>query len=99
MNLFGVLLVRKEYKGRISPVTERHEAIHTAQMKEMLYIGFYVWYIVEWLIRVLFTKDAFKLSAYMNISFEREAYIYSKKREPDWTDCRPRYFWWRFVWS
>lgn len=99
MNLCGVLLVRKEYKGRLSAATERHEAIHTAQMKEMLYIGFYVWYITEWLIRVLFTKDAFKLSAYMNISFEREAYIYSQLTDPEWIMTRPHFFWWRFLWS
>ena len=42
---------------------------HTAQMKEMLYIFFYLWYVVEWIIR-LFMKG----NAYRNISFEREAY-------------------------
>ena len=38
INLFGVLFVRGN--ARISERTLRHEAIHTAQMKEMLYIGF-----------------------------------------------------------
>jgi hypothetical protein len=38
-------------------------------MKEMLYIPFYLWYGVEWLVK-LFCKG----NAYRNISFEREAY-------------------------
>lgn len=46
-----------------------HELIHTEQMKEMIYVFFYLWYFVEWLVR-LFGKG----NAYRNISFEREAY-------------------------
>ena len=43
INVFGVLFVRGN--ARISERTIRHETIHTAQMKEMLYIFFYmVWY-------------------------------------------------------
>ena len=67
MNLFGVLFVRGN--ARIDDITLNHEKIHTAQIKELWYVFFYVWYIVEWLIR-LFMKG----SAYRNISFEREAY-------------------------
>lgn len=67
MNLFGVLFVRGN--ARINERTIRHETIHTAQMKEMWYVFFYIWYVIEWLIR-LFMKG----NAYRNISFEREAY-------------------------
>ena len=67
INLFGILFVRGN--ARINERTIRHEAIHTAQMKEMLYIFFYLWYVVEWIIR-LFMKG----NAYRNTSFEREAY-------------------------
>lgn len=66
MNFFGVLLAR--HGQVITNKTVRHERIHTAQMKELGYIFFYVWYIIEWLIRLPFGK------AYYNISFEREAY-------------------------
>lgn len=69
MNLFGILFVRKEYKDRLTDRTIDHESIHTAQMKELLYVFFYLWYIIEWIIR-LFKKG----NAYRNISFEREAY-------------------------
>lgn len=69
INLFGVLFARKEYKD-ISPFTINHEKIHTAQMKELLYIGFYIIYFFEWLYRLIFHTK----TAYMGISFEREAY-------------------------
>lgn len=67
INLFGLLFCHKD-----TLVTEElvfHERIHTAQMIEMLFIGFYVWYFIEWLVRI-----PLKGRAYINISFEREAY-------------------------
>ena len=67
MNLFGVLFVRGN--AIINERTIRHEAIHTAQMREMLYIFFYLWYVIEWIIRLFMEGNA-----YRNISFEREAY-------------------------
>lgn len=68
INLFGVLFARKEYEP-LSARTIRHEAIHTAQMKELGYISFYIIYLLEWLYRLVTTKNACR-----NISFEREAY-------------------------
>lgn len=49
-----------------------HEKIHLRQQEELLILPFYIWYIVEWLLRSLFYLDTYK--AYQNISFEREAY-------------------------
>lgn len=49
-----------------------HEMIHTEQMKELLYIPFYLWYVLEWLIRLAIYRNT--REAYRNISFEREAY-------------------------
>lgn len=82
MNLFGVLFVRGN--ARIDDITLNHEKIHTAQMKEMWYVFFYVWYIVEWLIR-LFMKG----NAYRNISFEREAY--NNEKDLDYLKSRKRF--------
>ena len=69
MNLFGVLFLRKEY-DHADQRTIRHERIHTAQMLEMLVLPFYLWYVIEWVVRLL-CRERF---AYWNISFEREAY-------------------------
>lgn len=66
INLFGILFVRK--RAVISDIDINHEAIHTAQMKELLYVFFYILYFIEWLIRLR------KGNAYRSISFEIEAY-------------------------
>ena len=84
MNLFGVLFVRGN--ARIDDITLNHEKIHTAQIKELLYVFFYVWYVIEWLIR-LFMKG----NAYRNISFEREAY--NNENDLDYLHDRKRFSW------
>lgn len=68
INLFGVLFA----KGSCSKFTINHERIHTAQMRELLFIPFYLLYILEWLLRLIQFRNSFK--AYHNISFEKEAY-------------------------
>lgn len=50
----------------------RHEKIHLVQQAELLVIPFYLWYVVEFLIRYIQYKN--KSLAYLNISFEREAF-------------------------
>lgn len=74
INLFGILFVRKD--AVITERTLRHEAIHTAQMKELFYIGFYLLYIWYWIVNLFRYKFA-SHTAYRNICFEKEAYIYS----------------------
>jgi hypothetical protein len=68
INIFGILFV----KGDCGVYVVNHEQIHTAQMKELAYLPFYILYIVEWLIRLVQYRDM--MQAYRNISFEREAY-------------------------
>lgn len=70
MNLFGVLFVREELKAKVTDVTLNHEAIHTAQMKELWYVGFYLLYVLEWIGRLFISPS----TAYRGLSFEREAY-------------------------
>jgi hypothetical protein len=48
--LFGLLFTRD--KSKVTQRTVRHESIHARQMWEMLVIGFYLWYFIEWLIRL-----------------------------------------------
>ena len=88
INLFGILFVREGAK--ISEQDLNHESIHTVQMKEMLYIFFYVWYIVEWVIR-LFKKG----NAYRNISFEQEAY--NNEDNLEYLNNRKHYEWLKYV--
>lgn len=74
INLFGILFMRHDQKGKVYNFKRliNHESIHTAQMKEMLYIPFYIWYVIEFIIRLIIYLDAKK--AYRRISFEVEAY-------------------------
>ena len=91
MNLFGVIFARKEYYP-ISNRTVRHETIHSFQMKELLYIGFYIIYLLEWLIRILiypFTKT----NPYRSISFEQEAYKHQD--DQDYASTRKPFAQWR----
>lgn len=88
INLFGVLFVRTGSK--IDSTTTNHESIHTAQMREMLYIFFYIWYVLEWMIR-LFMKG----NAYRNILFEREAY--DNQDNLKYLDERDNFSWCKYI--
>ena len=50
-----------------------HEKVHLKQQVELLWVFFFIWYFIEYLIRLLKYKN--HEMAYKNISFEREAYI------------------------
>lgn len=71
INLCGVVFA----KGDCNEVTLNHEAIHTAQIKELLVVGFYLWYVTEWLYRSVKHKGFHR--GYLAISFEREAYAHA----------------------
>lgn len=84
INLFTFLFVRKGCY--MSEKDFNHEKIHSEQMKEMLFIGFYIWYLVEWIVR-LFGKG----NAYRNLSFEKEAY--DNEGNLTYLDTRKPYAW------
>lgn len=86
---FGLLFVRRD--AYIGEDTLRHEEIHDRQAREMLYISFYLWYIVEWLIRLCVQGR----DAYRNISFEREAR--ANQRYPDYIGRRKHYKWLHYI--
>lgn len=74
-----------KYRGdKENPVFINHEKIHLRQQVELLVFPFFIWYFVEYLVRLVQYKNADL--AYRNISFEREAYSnesnfqYLKKR-------------------
>ena len=57
------------------------------KLKEMLYIFFYLWYLVEWLVKLF----RYGRNAYENISFEREAYTY--QYDYSYLEKRKKYHW------
>lgn len=70
----------------------RHEQIHLRQQIEMLVIFFYLWYLIEFLGRILTNSSIDK--AYRAISFEKEAY----EKESDALYLKRRGFWAHFYW-
>lgn len=82
INLFGVIFA----KGECNKVVLNHEKIHSTQMRELLFLPFYVFYVIEWLFKVIKYINGYQ--AYRNISFEKEAYSnqenlnYLRQRKP-----------------
>ena len=64
-----------------------HELIHVAQQKELLYIPFFIWYVLEWL--VLLVKYRNRMQAYLHIRFEEEAYRH--QADPNYLKKRKHY--------
>ena len=73
INLLGIIFARREFMP-LEREALIHERIHTAQMVETLFVGFYLVYIINFLI-LLFIKRNRK-EAYRGIAFEREAYCF-----------------------
>lgn len=69
MALFPFVLMSKK---DLPPEVLNHEKIHLKQQLELLLIFFYFWYFIEFFIH--FCKLGSREKAYMNISFEKEAY-------------------------
>jgi hypothetical protein len=70
-----------------------HESIHIRQQKELIWIFFFIWYLLEYLIRLIYYRNSYL--AYKNISFEREAYRY--EYDLDYLKTRKRFGFLRFL--
>lgn len=86
INLFGLVLARPGEP--LDKRTLNHERIHSAQMKELLWLPFYFIYILEWLLRLPLPGNA-----YRQVSFEREAYRHDS--EPGYLAQRRHFAQWR----
>ncbi|SHG07446.1 hypothetical protein SAMN05444396_104170 [Flavobacterium segetis] len=86
MTVFPFVFIKyKEDRGNL--VLLNHEKIHLRQQLELLIVPFYVWYFLEYIIRLLHYRNS--NLAYRNISFEREAYA----NEFDSLYLQKRVFW------
>ncbi|MBS3914227.1 MAG: hypothetical protein KG003_06985 [Bacteroidetes bacterium] len=70
----------------------RHEKIHFRQQLELLIVFFYVWYFMEYFIRLILFKD--KNKAYKSIVFEQEAYRFETRK--DYLKNRKWFHWVKF---
>lgn len=85
INLFELIFARSP----LSDVDINHEKIHTAQMRELLYLGFYLIYLFEWLFLLIKNPK----TAYRSISFEKEAY--KNEKDMNYLSKRKHYAQWR----
>lgn len=91
MTVWPFVFVRKS--AWYSNDTDRHERIHGRQQLEMLLLPFYLWYGVEYLVRLCITRS--RSRAYRSISFEQEAYAH--ERDQDYLNHRKWYAWLKYV--
>ena len=89
ITLYGILFCRRQ----LNEIDINHETIHTKQGQELLWIGFYIWYLIEYLIRLVIYRDTWM--AYKNISFEREAY--SNQSNLSYLNRRKHYSWFKCI--
>ena len=93
ITLWPFIFVRKDEEKYYTDVVDRHEHIHGEQQKEMLIVLFYVWYLVEWLVKLCYYRN--RMTAYKNISFEREAY--KNQNDLAYLDIRKHYAWTKYI--
>lgn len=91
MSAWPFIFVREE--AEVDAVTLLHEEIHGRQQKELLIVFFFLWYGMEWLIRLAAYRNAHK--AYRMVSFEQEAYIHEDNA--DYLSIRKHYAWIRYI--
>jgi hypothetical protein len=84
--LFPFVLLKNK-KFRNDTVLINHERIHLRQQLELLVLPFHLWYLMESVVRLV--QYCNHRQAYLNISFEREAYF----NERDLNYLRERGFW------
>ncbi|UKM64807.1 hypothetical protein GSB9_01364 [Flavobacteriaceae bacterium GSB9] len=82
--LFPFVFIKSKHFAK-NRVLLNHERIHLRQQLELLVIPFYIFYVLEFAIRLFYYKS--RKMAYKNISFEREAY--QKECCLEYLDKRP----------
>jgi len=86
LTIWPFILV-KDTIYKFDKVLINHEKIHLRQQLELLWFPYFIWYVVEFLIKLVRYKNWD--TAYRAISFEREAY----QMETDFNYLKNRKVW------
>lgn len=86
ITLFPFIFLKKK-KLKQNKTLINHEKIHLKQQQELLVLFFYIVYGLEWCVKFFIYKNSYL--AYINLSFEREAY----QNEINQTYLKERKFW------
>lgn len=87
------MVIREEYRDKLPWWADIHENIHLQQEIEMLFVIFYLWYGIEFLLKLVVTWDS--KMAYDSVSFEQEAY--KNQLERAYLERRRHYAWLKYV--
>lgn len=87
------MVVREEYRNKLPWFAEIHETIHLRQELEMLVMLFYLWYGIEFILKLAVTFSCSR--AYRSVSFEQEAY--SNQLDRNYLERRRHFAWLKYV--
>ena len=93
LTLWPFVFVRKDEEQNYTHIVEHHETVHGEQQKEMLIVFFLLWYGIEWFVKLCYYRNS--MTAYKNISFEREAY--KNQNDLAYLDIRKHYAWTKYI--
>lgn len=99
ITILNMIFVRDKYKGEESKSyfkkMLKHESIHFEQEKELGFIFFYIFYIIEWIFKcLLYVFDA-RIMPYRSVSFEQEAF--NNEGKFSYLSNRKRYSWIKYI--
>ena len=92
MAIFPFILVKSDVLKK-DLILINHEKIHLKQQLELLILPFYLIYLVNYLVNLLRYKNHYQ--AYVNISFEREAYLF--EQDLNYLNKRKNLNWLKFL--
>jgi len=93
ITLFPLGIFYRSEEVRDDQTIRNHEFIHWKQQKEMFCLFFYLWYLGEYLIKLIRFMNHRK--AYRGIGFEHEAKKYESDSE--YLSKRKHFYWLQFV--
>lgn len=92
MTIWPFIFIRDK-RNRHNETLVNHEKIHLKQQVELFWFPFFLWYITEFLIKLLKYKKW--ETAYKAISFEREAY--ANQSDLDYLKKRKLWAFWKYL--
>jgi hypothetical protein len=93
MCVWPVLFVRPGEPLPLHSETLNHERIHARQQMEMLWLFFFIWYGLEFLVRLLTHRN--RHDAYSALSHEKEAHAHDT--DIDYLNKRKLYAWAKYL--
>jgi hypothetical protein len=93
MCIWPFLFIRQGIDLSASSSTLNHERIHARQQLEMLWLLFFIWYGLEFAVRLVQYQN--RHMAYHALSFEKEAY--ANDENPEYLKSRKIFAWKAFL--